>query len=281
MSLAHWTVVASALLGWPETITVQPSRGTHSVYARNLANLDRPSERTLETIKRYDLQRQQRRGIDPLVQSLVKLVRERPEPELVYALAELSWVEGRRLDRWRRTAAIDYYVDAVAYAHDFLTDPEIARADGQRGSDPRYRTAMDLYNGGLERVLRAVQSNAQMLPENSIKLKLRGREQVIRVVLRSSPWSVDDVDKLILASDYEVHGLIARTYQFGLGVPMIGVRLSGDSGQDVNRFYPPEMAFPLTAFLKPTTGLRDPNTPIGGPRECTLELFDPVRERSV
>src|SRR5262245_36077671 len=74
----------------------------------------------------------------------VKLARERPEPELVYALAELCWVEARRLDKWRKATALDYYVDAVAYAHDFLTDPGLVRAVGQRGSDPRYRSAMDL-----------------------------------------------------------------------------------------------------------------------------------------
>lgn len=282
MSLACLTIVASTFLGWID-ITVQPSRGdrAHSASYRNLASLDRPTDRTLETIKRYDLARQYRFGTDRALASLVKLARERPEPELVYALAELSWVEGRRLDRWRKSTAIDYYIDAVAYAHDFLTDPGLVRPDGQRGSDPRYRTAMDLYNAGLERLLRAAQAVGPITPDGSIKLKIRGREQVYHVSLANSAWAVDDVDKIILASDYEVSGLISRTYQYGLGVPLIGVRLADGPTTEETRFYPPEMAFPLTAYLKPTSRLSETDGDPTATRECTLELIDPVRERTV
>ena len=84
--------------------------------------------------------------------ALEKLARNTPEPDIVYALAELSWVEGRRLDRWRQAAAIDRYLDTVAYAFDFLFDPDPRLAEGRRPSDPRFRLACDLYNGGLERL---------------------------------------------------------------------------------------------------------------------------------
>ncbi|WP_406696102.1 hypothetical protein V5E97_34425 [Singulisphaera sp. Ch08] len=282
MSLACLAIVASSLLGWTD-ITVQPSRGerAHSASYRNLATLDRATDRTLDTIKRYDMSRQYRFGTDRVLSSLVKLARERPEPELVYALAELCWVEGRRLDKWRKANAIDYYVDSVAYAHDFLTDPELVRPDGQRGSDPRYRTAMDLYNAGLERILRAAQTVGPITPEGSIKLKIRGHEQVFRISLANSAWAIDDVDKIILASDYEVSGLISKTYHYGLGVPLIGVRLADGPTQEETRFYPPEMTFPLTAYLKPTSRLRDTGSDASASRECSIELIDPVRTRTV
>lgn len=284
MILATVTLIASSLLAGTE-ITVQPSRGdrAHSSNHASLAGLDRPSERTVETLKRHDLERRYRRDVDGALASLEKMARERPDSDLVYALAELSWVEGRRLDRWRRSGAIDRYLDAVAYAHDFLTDPEFALPNTQRGSDPRYRTAMDLYNGGLERLIRAAQSrpNGQIMPEGTITLKVHGGEQKLRVTLKNSPWTADDVDKLILASDFEVSGLPTRTYQFGLGVPLIGIRLADDPTSDATRFYPPEMAFALTAFLKPTSRLRAATDTTDGPRECALELVDPVRARDL
>ena len=62
-----------------------------------------------------------------------------------------------------RPAAIDRYVDAVAYAYDFLFDPELAA--GRQPSDPRFRLACDLYNGGLDRLIRAAQSNGQIKPD--------------------------------------------------------------------------------------------------------------------
>src|SRR4051812_25084840 len=101
MTLALLTVVASTVIG--SDITVQATRHdrSHSAYQRTVATLDRPSERSVETLKRFDLERRYRRDVDGTLASLEKLARERHDPELVYALAELSWVEGRRLDRWR------------------------------------------------------------------------------------------------------------------------------------------------------------------------------------
>ncbi len=278
MILAHLALIASTVVGWSD-ISVQPSRGSrsHSAYQRNLEHLDRPSERTMETLRRYDLLRSYRRDVNHALESLEKFARESPNGELVFALAELSWVEGQRLDKWRKAAAIDRYVDAVAYASDFLFDPELA--DPQRAADPRFRLACELYNGGLERLIRAAQSNGRIEPEGTVKIKVHGREQVFRVTLTDSPWQAADVDKILLCSDLEVTGLPNRSYQFGLGVPLIGVRLTDQPGKSDDRFYPPEMAFPLTAFLVPNSRLRATNADL--PRECSLMLIDPVRTRTV
>ena len=159
MILAHLTVVASTLLGWSD-ITVQPSRGdrAHASFQRSLAGLDRPSERTLETLKRYDLERRYRKRRRRRARAASRSIARasaRPRPRLRPGRALVG--RGRRLDRWRKAAAIDRFVDAVAYAYDFLFDPELA--DGRQPSDPRFRLACDLYNGGLERLIRAAQSN--------------------------------------------------------------------------------------------------------------------------
>src|SRR5262245_22798483 len=213
MVLAALTLAASSLVGWTE-ITVQPARASrnHSALYQRLANLDRASERTLDTLKRHGLDRNYRRDPDYVLARLERAARTAPDPEVVFALAELSWVEGRRHDRWRKSAAVDRYLDTVAYAHDFLFEPELAA--GRQPSGPRYRLACELYNGGLEQLIRAVQSNGRIETARAISLKIRGREQVLRVGLADSPWKADDVDQILLASDFEVSGLIARSYQF-------------------------------------------------------------------
>ncbi len=284
MTLVSLTIVAASVLGWSD-ITVTPSRGDrgHSSLQRNLAQLDRPSERTLETLRRYDLERRYKKDVDAALASLAKFAHERSEPDVVYALAELSWLEGRRLDstRWHKAEAIDHYLDAVAYAYDFLFDADPLLVEGRKPSDPRFRLACDLYNGGLERVIRVAQSERRIEAEGTIKLKVRDREQILRVILHQSPWKPADISQIILASDFEVSGLRAMTYQYGLGVPLIAVRQSDQSGKGDERFYPPEMAFPLTAFLVPNSRLRDANPDGKEPRECRLELVDPVRVRNV
>lgn len=281
MILAHLTVVVSSVLGWSD-ITVAPNRGDRAVspFQRSVSLLDRPSERTVETLKRYDLERTYRRNVDHALTALEKVAFAAPEPDVVYALAELSWVEGRRLDRWRKSGAIDRYLDAVAYAYDFLFGEDLAA--GRQPSDPRFRLACELYNGGLERLIRAAQSDGKIMPEGTINLKVHGREQVLRVALQNSPWSPKDVDQVILASDFKVSGLMSQTYQWGVGVPLIGIHHSDPAAKDgVEKFYPPEMAFALTAFLKPNSRLADRAGDRNEPRECTLLLVDPISVHQV
>jgi pimeloyl-ACP methyl ester carboxylesterase len=274
-------MVAAALLGWGD-IAVTPSRGDH--IPKLLAGLDRPSDRTVETLKRFDIERRFRRDPDAALTVLERAAREDPDPDLVYALAELSWIEARRveshrlLDRRRGGSALDRYVDTVGYAYDYLFDPELAA--GRQPADPRYRLACDLYNAGLDRLIRAARTNNRIQPGDTIKLKIHGIEHAARVTLQYSPWNPRDVDELVLASDYEVSGLDSRSRLYGLGVPLIGVRRTDHAGRGEDRFYPPEMAFPLTAFLRPNSRLRE-DADSDGPRPCTLDLVDPVQNRVV
>jgi hypothetical protein len=65
---------------------------------------------------------------------------------------------------------------------------------------------------------------------------------------------------------------------------LIGVRVTDPKKENrtpEERFFPEEMAFPLTAFLIPNSRLRDPAESVDAVRQCTLELMDPVRRRSV
>ena len=213
---------------------------------------------------------------------LEKYAQKRAEAELVYALAELSWIEAKRLDHRRKPQAIDRFLDAAAYAYDYLFDDDPVLAEGRGPSDPRFRLAMEIYNAGVDRLIRAAQTKGQIQPQNgeAIPFKVHGREQSLRIVLKDSPWSPADVHKILLASDFEVSGINRDLSQYGLGVPLIAVRETGNKKGErppQERFYPAEMAFPLTAFLVPNSRLNDANVDINEGRECTLWLLDPVR----
>jgi pimeloyl-ACP methyl ester carboxylesterase len=286
MPLAQLTVVLSAFLGWSD-ITIQPSKGERvSPFHRGVAGIDRPSERTLETLKRYDLEREYHRDVNSALLRIEKFAQQRAEAELVYALAELSWIEGKRLDRWRKPQALDRFLDASAYAHDFLFDPDPVLAEGRGPSDPHYRLAMEIYNASVDRLIRAAMTKGQIQPQNGqvIPFKFHGSEQKLQVVLKDSPWKPEDVHKILLAADFDVSGLSRDFHQYGLGVPLIGVRETAtQQGERApqERFYPAEMAFPLTAFLVPNSRLRDPNVDVRDARVCTLWLIDPVKTRTV
>ena len=283
MATAHVVVLVSALLGWSD-ITIQASRGDRgfSAFQRSVAGIDRASDRTLETLRRYDLERSYRRNVNNTLLSLEKLARKQPDGRA--GLRAGRALLGRRPEAGplAQSQAIDRFLDAVGYAHDYLFDPELA--DGRRPSDPRYRLACEIYNAGLERIIRAAQSKDPIDPQGVIKLKVHGHEQVLQVVLHDSPWTAKDIHKLILASDFEVTGLATSRNQYGLGVPLIGVRVTDpkkEERQGQERFYPDEMAFALTAFMVPNSRLRDAGERVDEARKCTLALIDPVRQRTV
>lgn len=289
MNAALVGLFVSTLVGWSD-ITVQPSKGGRALAAwqHSIATLDRPSDRTADTLKRYDLEARYRKDPEGALASLERAARQGQEAELVYALAELSWIEGRRAETRRFSikkgpSALDHYVDTVAYAYDYLLDPELAA--GRRTIDPRYRLACDLYNAALDRLLRAAKAQDKLQPGGAIHLKIGTGEHVFRLELEQhSLWKTEDVHELLLASDFEVSGLDTRNRQYGLGVPMIGVRRADQAGgklpKEIDKFYPPEMAFPLTAVLRPNKKLRQDSNP-DEVRHCTIELFDPVQFRVV
>jgi len=61
-----------------------------------------------------------------------------------------------------------------------------------------------------------------------------------------------------------------------LGVPLIAVRRGYKGEPAAARYYPPELSFPVTAFLRPLSKI-DPQTGRGATRnQCVLELHDPL-----
>jgi triacylglycerol esterase/lipase EstA (alpha/beta hydrolase family) len=294
MSPAWVGLIALAFSPPFDEIAVRPARTDqpNTVWSRSVHGLDKPGERTIETLKRFDLADRYRQDPEVALNKLELHARRGPDPDLVYALAELSYLEGKKgearriLARKPKASPIDRYLDAVAYAHDFLFDPALSA--GRSPTDPRFRMAMDLYNGALDRLIRAAQAHGpkgKVLPGGAIPLKINDREMALRVELGSSPWQPTDIDELVLASDFEITGLDSRSRAvYGLGVPLIAIRRSHEGQAHRSRdehFLPSVVAFPLTAFLCPTSKLREAGEDVEATRDCTLQLLDPVRVRAV
>jgi hypothetical protein len=286
MPAAALGLVAAALLGLGDEITILPSKGEriHAAWQLSVAQIDKPSERTKETLRRFDVEDRYRRDPEGALATLEHYARRGPEPELVYALAELSWIEGRRAEHKRRggAQALDYYINTVAYAYDYLFDPALSQ--GRSTSDPRHLLACSLYNTALDRLLHAAGTKEGLRPGGDVRLNILGSEVVMRLNLQSqTPWKPEDIDSLLMASDFEVGGLDTRNRRFGLGVPMIAVKHTDHKqAEGPARFYPAEMAFPLTAILRPNAPLLDAgNAKIDAIRDCTIDLVDPLQLRTI
>lgn len=292
MNLALWMAVAASIGFVDLNFQATKSDRAHSALARSLSQFDKPSERTMETLTRQGLNKRYKTDPTRVLASLERTAQgQKDDADLIYALAELNWLEGRRHDQTKlisfdrqRDQVLDRYLDALTYAYDYLFSPALAA--GRQPSDPRFRLACDIYNAALERLIRTALVKGRVPMGESIELTLRGQKAKVRLAVdEGSPWPRNEIGEMMFASDYELTGVETQTRQYGVGVPMIALRkkLKSDDNPTtaaLERFLPTEAAFPLTAFMHPKSRLEQPLDKKGD-EEFVVELIDPIRFRQV
>ena len=239
----------------------------------------RPTSRTVQYLRQSDLQ-----GITSLPphEMLARLqthVAAEPTAQGMYAISELTYIEGVRAKRQKNEPlALDMYGASVAHAYMYLLDERFA---GTRNEyDPQFRRACDLYNGALEAALRIVAADGGLRPGQVLKVDTGQQQFDITIDVRGR-WKVDEIERFEFANDYEVNGLSNHFHTFGLGVPLIAVRKTAASDTPAERHYPPGLTFPMTAFLHVSAEYRHPlhgddcdeGCTVKG---CVLALYDPL-----
>lgn len=228
-----------------------------------------PTDRTLQTLRRYDLEKTHRQNPDGALQQLQAELAQERSADILQALSELAYIAAYKADAvGNRERALNYYGATVFHAYDYLFDPQY---DALRNPyDPQFRRVCDLYNTGLEAVLRIMNRNGQLAPGESQMFQTGQEQMQLEVVARGS-WEVEDLEKLEFVSDYQITGLRNHHHSYGLGVPMIAVRRPSSTDDPVEQYYPAKLTVPVTAFLRIV-----PAQPGQQARHCVLELCDPL-----
>ena len=237
----------------------------------------KPTPRTMQLLRRYDLVDDLSGDRRDLLSKLNQILVNDPKADTVYAVAELAYLGAQRAELRSKQAALDLYGASVMHAYLYLFDPRFAPVNNPY--DPHFRGACDLYNASLEGVLRLLRHQGTLRPGRACTIQTASRQIDVHVVLRSSGWQEDDFSHFEFASDYQVRGLRNHYRAYGLGVPLIGVRKPRDPQRPGEQFYPPNLSFPVTAFLRvmPPTAATDGTSPNGPVRlQAMLELFDPL-----
>ena len=207
-----------------------------------------PSERTLQLLSRYDLERKLSSPPEELLEAAEQGVATELTADRVYALAELAFLGARQVESRDEQRALDLYGEAVAHAFSYLFDPQL---DATRNPyDPQYRGASDIYNGALESALRLAQDQGVLRPGTTYTIETTHCKIDIAVQLKGSRFHNEDFDRFEFVSDYQVRALNNRYIHYGLGVPLIGIRKSHPFEDPKERFYPPNLSIPVTALLR-------------------------------
>lgn len=275
--------IALAAVGCSYGITVRHAAGNSlfNAWHASVAESDQLSERTRQTLHRWDLDDLYASNPADAYVRLQEAAVADPQPDLLFALAEISYLFGRRAEK-DGTEACAYYYLCAGYAYHYLFDRPPCEANAY---DPRFRIACDLYNTGLAKSIRAAQSAHRLDPRQQLSLPTPdGRGFTLSVVHHGFPWRPEEFGPLLFCSDYDVVGLANHYRGYGLGVAMIGTRVSneGTSGPGAasrpdHTYYPREMSFPITAFFRFEGSIAD----LRARRAGRLELYNPLEVQTV
>jgi pimeloyl-ACP methyl ester carboxylesterase len=177
-------------------------------------------------------------------------------PEMLFVLAELSFIQGER----GRSA--EHYLASAVYALGFLGHPGW-RAAGLLANavDPRTRMACDFYNLGLVNGLKASQEtsdpvNVPVRPEVILTdrtLALPFGELELRTAQETFLWGGYRFSRFISTAEYEVRGLRNRYRQAGVGAPLLAEVTpvaTGPEGELDRKRIPPRAKVPVTAAVR-------------------------------
>ena len=232
----------------------------------------KPSDRSEKIIYQYALDSE---GQGAVLTKLEQEIKRDPSPEKAYAFAELSYIEGLKAQRTGQDLkALDHFGASVAYAYRYLFDPKCNRI--RNPYDPQFRGACDLYNSALEASLRIANKGGSFRPGSTYRIKTKTQEFNVQVVSRGR-WHKEDFDRFEFVSDYEINKLTHRHHTYGLGVPLIAVHKNHKNPSPAEKYYPPGLSFPVTAFLR----VLPPNPQKNQPHTCVLELIDPLSNSQI
>jgi pimeloyl-ACP methyl ester carboxylesterase len=259
----------------------------------------KPTPRTMQLLRRYDLAGDLKGDQAALLARLEDIQRREPNREHEYAMAEIAYITASQSEKIHKARALEFYGTALIHAYRYLFEHEEALAANPY--DPQFRGASDLYNQSLEGMLRLVQRDGELRPGMSRTIKTANHTCTFTVVMHGTGWHEEDIDQLRFVSDYHVAGLRNHYHTYGLGVPLIASRKKHENQEAAERFYPPNVCFPLTAFLRvETPGFNQTGTarsaatitaslhsrPVPANSDPTsptfvLELYDPLDRQSI
>jgi pimeloyl-ACP methyl ester carboxylesterase len=267
---------------------------------------DDVSPRTLQTLRQWNLDQEYEKSPDDAIAKLHAEVLRDPQPELVFALAEMNYVQGRKAEKHDCARATACYYRCAGYAYHYLFDepprpaPDMEKSRVQLSAkpqaasiapppahsvprssifDPRFRLACDLYNAGLAKLIIAAQRVGQLDPRQELRMPTPdGQGFTLSVLHAGFTWKSEEFGKLLVCNDFSVVGLANQHRTYGLGVPLIATRAFGTNKEDAARtFYPHEACFAASAFLRFEGSLAD----LGTQRCGRLELYNPMTIQAI
>lgn len=270
-------LVAAVAAGCRYPISARKTSFTQAFREANATALsgDSYSSATRLVLYRFDLTQQ----FEDSPEAVLRLLHEKAcadqRRELLFALAELNYVHGKKLHEnrtvkpWVPKPARDYFLSSAVYAYLYLFGGGAEHPASP--FEPQFRPACNLYNFALAR---AFLDDAN--PDRALKLETGAR--VLAPGTLKCEWSAGASSEALnrdfnfyAADAFKVRGLSVRNEQGGLGATLIGVVKYADDAK-VGRH------IPATLIMRGPKDLKEWSS---GQAVASLELTSGYEQRSI
>ena len=271
--------------GAPSMVQVKPVKRLRDRLAisnpvsRYFSAPELPSERTQQLLRSYNLLERLQTHPGDVIAWLQELVTRNPRMDEVHALAEVSKLQAdwhQQNGNYRQANKL--YAGAVLHSHKFLFDSEL---NLQRNAyDPQFRHICDIYNGSLESIMRELCKSGQLVNGASIMIGDEDLGMLAKVHFEGR-WEEQSFERFELVSDYKTEGLANQYHTYGLGVPLIAVVQSQTSTSPAQKYYPPSLTLPMTAFceIQPQSNFVNASGKIQ--HTAVIRMFDPLERKTI
>lgn len=251
----------------PVGVTRVSAEKSYRLSTVNPLNQKVVSNSAKAVLQRYNLTETFRDKPQDAIKTLHKTAVHDDRRDILFALAELNYLDGERLQTDASPKAPDSFLLSAVYAYLYLlgdgTEPP------PTAYDIRFREACDLYNralwrafpekrdGGLE-----FRSGLRKLPVGDLNITFKPE---------TLAWKLDNIESFLPADTFEIRGLTVRNRTPGLGLPLIALT-------SITPETPNGGALPVTAFLRVAGGVKELGS---GTDSATLELYSAYDDTEV
>jgi hypothetical protein len=270
-----------ASIGTSETVVLKRVRPTPLEQMKRMLyqRPPDPSPRNQQILRRYALLKTFQKDRTEAIDRLWELSEVEDNAELVASVSLLSLGEAQHHQRYARTqAALDWYVMSLVSAGNYLWSPRLSHT--RNPYDPNFAEVTAAYNESLEHVLRYLRVERGFRGEKPELISTRLFDLNLDCQILGH-WDEQEFEKLEFVSDFDIQGLTNHHRQYGLGVPLIAIRAERtNSPSPSEKFYPPNLTLPVTAFLRLPLDARVYGA--GRPKiRASIEMIDPLRQSTI
>jgi len=227
----------------PIGVTRGDAKRVYRELGANALSTDTPSQHSSQLLNRLGLTEQFRKDPDAALAALHAGLATSGDEDRVFALAELSFLDGEKRGSREQTLAATVYAYAFLFPDGLGTPPDPL--------DPRLQVARNIYNRGIGLALESPGEREVILANGAHALPF-GRLDVVfdpKELVWTAGYQLDD---LVPLAEYEVRGLSNRYRTAGLGAPLAGslAPIPGAKPPPGAELISPRLRVPVTAFLR-------------------------------